>query len=231
MTADTIPRRPPPSAVTALAWRLGAAAQPGPWRVRLRQIGRMRRDPASPWMRFSATQRIATTACGFDWRARAGPLGVVHVRDTMHDGDSRLSVSLFGLVPLAGAAPSADLTRGELIRYLAELAWAPEAILGNRQLRWTVRDPRQLIVAAGDGDGAVEVELTLDGQGRICEAFVEDRPRAVRRGFAPTPWRGRFSDYRLQDGVWTPSSGAVGWIVDGREEVVWQGRIVDRAVA
>jgi hypothetical protein len=43
----------------------------------------------------------------------------------------------------------------------------------------------------------------------------------------PTPWRGRFSDYRRHFGRWLPFAGEVGWEIDGKEIVYWQGKIAD----
>lgn len=184
----------------------------------------MRNDGGSGWMSFTARQTIALTECAFKWRARTGPLGLVSVRDSFENGRGRLNVSALGFIPIARAAGSQDVTRGELMRYLAELAWAPAAILLNRQLRWRVIDDRRLIVSAEAGGARAEVELTLDGEGRIESAFAPDRPRAIEDGFVPAPWRGRFSDYRQVGTAWIPFAGEVGWVGDP-DEIVWQGRI------
>src|SRR5690606_17963246 len=120
-------------AVQALAARLGVQDTLRK-SVALRQTGRMRNDGGSGWMSFTARQTIALNDCAFRWRARTGPLGLVSVRDSFEDGCGRLNVSALGFIPIARAAGSPDVTRGELMRYLAELAWAPAAILLNRQL-------------------------------------------------------------------------------------------------
>jgi len=39
-----------------------------------------------------------------------------------------------GVIPVARAERSSALMRGELMRYLAELAWAPDAFLFNTTL-------------------------------------------------------------------------------------------------
>jgi len=67
--------------------------------------------------------------------------------------------------------------------------------------------------------------LSLDSQGRIAGAFAPDRPRAVKAPFLPTPWRGRFFDYRRHDDHWLPFAGEVAWVIAGEEEIYWQGRI------
>ena len=176
-------------------------------------------------MAFTATQTISTNSCEFDWRARAGPFGVISVRDAVTNGEGRLDVVALGFIPIARAEHSAALMRGELMRYLAELPWAPDAILFNTELRWREDGPDQLAVSAGAGETAAEVILNLDSEGRIVGAFAPDRPRSATTPFLPTPWRGRFSGYRHHDNMWLPFAGEVAWEIDGKEEVYWQGRI------
>lgn len=215
-----------PAAVYDLALRLGADAEMNRTTVNLTQTGRMRSGNSARWMSFSAKQTIATRECAFEWRARAGPLGMVSVCDALKDGEGRLDVLALGIVPIARAAHSSALVRGELMRYLAELPWAPDAILLNTELRWREVGPDELAVSAGVGETAAEVTLNLDSEGRIAGALAPDRPRSVTAPFLPTPWRGRFSDYRRHNGLWLPFAGEVGWEIDGVEETYWQGRIV-----
>ena len=77
-----------PSAVRELALRLGV--KPGELRssVTLTQTGRMKaKIDAQSWMAFTASQSISAQACEFDWRARAGPFGLVSGRDALKDGE------------------------------------------------------------------------------------------------------------------------------------------------
>jgi len=214
-----------PPAVYDLGRRLGANLELQRSLVRLTQVGRMRQGGAARWMPFSARQTIATRECAFEWRARAGPLGMVSVCDALKDGEGRLDVLALGIVPISRAERSSALVRGELMRYLAELAWAPDAILLNTELRWREDGPDDLAVSAGTGETMAEVVLSLDSQGRIAGAFAPDRPRSATAPFLPTPWRGRFSDFRRHDDTWLPFAGEVGWEIDGVEELYWQGRM------
>jgi hypothetical protein len=217
-------RRRLPSAVYDLALRLGANTHAGR-DVALRQTGRMRQDPVSGWMKFSARQTISSHVCAFKWRASAGPLGMISVRDVLLGGEGALDVRALGVIRIAHLAASPALTRGELMRYLAEVAWAPDAILFNSALRWRSDGPDRLIVGAGAGETAAEVSLTLDGDGRIARAFAADRPRGVKDKFTPTPWQGRFTDYRQHNGFWLPFSGEVSWTIGASMFAYWEGRI------
>ena len=215
-----------PIAVYDLAMRLGA--KPGDDRstVTLTQSGRMKRNlDVDAWMDFTATQTISTSACEFDWQAQAGPLGIVSARDALKNGEGQFDITALGFIPIGSAEHTSALMRGELMRYLAELAWVPHAILLNTTLSWRLDDPDTLAVSAGAGEAACEVLLSLDTDGRIAGAYAHDRPRSATAPFLPTPWRGRFSDYRQHNGLWLPFAGEVGWEIDGNEKVYWQGRI------
>jgi hypothetical protein len=214
-----------PPAAYDLALRLGADPHQIRPTVQIAQSGRLRQIGGARWVAFRARQTISTLRCRFDWRARAGPAGIIAARDALTEAGGRFDVRALGFIPIVRAEHSSALLRGELMRYLAELAWAPDAILRNSELCWREEEPDKLAVTAGSGETAAEVVLSLDGQGRIAGGFAPDRPRSAKAAFQPTPWRGRFSDYRYYNGMWLPFAGEVAWIIDGNEDVYWQGRL------
>lgn len=215
-----------PAAVVDLAMRLGVQPAADPPCVNLTQTGHIRRSLESDsWMAFKASQTIATHRCAFDWRARVGRFGLIAGRDALDDGDGRFDITALGVLPLARAKHTPALVRGELMRYLAEIAWAPHAILHNPALRWRVDGPDTLSVGAGVGATAAEVILGLDGDGRIATAFAPDRPRSATPPILPTPWHGRFSGYRLVDTIWLPMSAEVAWTLQATEIVYWRCRV------
>ena len=214
-----------PAAVYDLAIRLGVNPALNRSTVRLRQTGQMKDIGATKWMTFSATQSMASRTCDFDWRARFGPLGMIHVRDALQNGEGRLTVKALGLIPIVRTPSSAQLSRGELMRYLAELAWIPDAILLNTELRWRQDGPDMLAVSAGAGETAAEVVLTLDSDGRVAGAFAPDRARGVKPPYLLTPWRGRFSDYRHHQDLWLPFAGEVGWEIEGQLNIYFQCQV------
>ena len=215
-----------PAAVYDLALRLGVNPDNNRAGVKLTQTGRIKRKlDTESWMSFTATQTISTRECEFDWRARAGPLGMVSARDALKNGEGLFDIMALGFIPIARAEHSSALMRGELMRYLAELAWAPDAILFNTALRWREDGPDRLAVSTSSGEIGAEVLLSLDSDGRIAGGFAPDRPRSATAPYLPTPWRGRFSDYRCHYNRWLPFAGEVAWEIDGKEACYWQGRI------
>lgn len=218
--------RSQPQAVIELASRLGARLGAGPT-VHLSQTGRMRSSATAAWRDFTANQTISQHECAFEWNARSGPLGSFAIRDALVDGEGRLDVRVLGILPIAHLGPSSALTRGEVIRYLAELAWSPDAILTNRELRWIVDATGSLRVAAGSGATEAQVAVALNPEGRIAEVYSPDRGFLADGAFISMPWRGRFGDYRLHQGRWLPFAAEVAWGQGESAWTYWQGRIQD----
>ena len=114
------------------------AGKPGlPDKVEFTQAAEMKLRPDAAWTKVPAHQTIGIGAPAFAWDAWAGiaPLIGIRVIDAYVGGAGRLKVRLFGSIPLA-TATGPQVTYAELFRYLAELPWAPHAILGNPSLRW-----------------------------------------------------------------------------------------------
>ncbi len=111
------------------------------------------------------------------------------------------------------------------MRYLAELAWAPDALLHNHTLDWDVIDDRGLAVRYSEGAIQAAVDLLFDDKRRIGAIFAPDRPRYEDGRFVERPWHGRFFDYRQHEGRWLPFQAEVAWIIDNREVVVWRGKL------
>ena len=107
-------------------------------------------------MPFTATQTISTRTCPFDWLACAGPFELISARDALTAGQGRLDVTALGFISIARVEHSVALVRGELMHYLAEFAWAPDAILHNSELRFRKDGPDSLAVSAGPDQTASE---------------------------------------------------------------------------
>ena len=140
---------PPVPAIIQSFARRAVRETPVPNTVWLRQCGEMRANLRGSWQPFTAEQVISIHEPGFAWLAQmqAAPLASARVIDCYVDSRGLLEARLFGSLRLVRAAgPQAD--RGELMRYLAELAWAPHAMLHNPQLSWREIDATTVEVSA-----------------------------------------------------------------------------------
>lgn len=191
----------------------------------------MRSEATETFKRFTAAQAISLDRAEFSWRARTGPLGLISVEDSLHRGTPILRVTALGFLPLARPKADATMLKSERMRYLAELAWAPHALLRNTALDWSVVGDRALTVGLGSGRSRGEVELRLDEAGLIAETFAPDRPRIEDGRTVERPWHGRFDNYRSFAGVMVPTRAEVGWTVGDRLFSVWRGEILDWRLA
>jgi hypothetical protein len=217
-----------PAAITALARRVGVTNKESSGNVHLEQTGTMRNGPEAKFRKFRATQTISLSRPEFTWRAKTGPLGAIKITDVLAEGRGDIRVRVFGLVPLARIGGD-SVTKGEILRYLAELPWAPDALLANRSLRWRIVDNGVFAVSSGMNSAAGEVQLRVGMEGLITSMSAL-RPRAEGDNMVDRPWRGRFSDYRWHQGRLIPFQGEVGWVVNGREFTVWRGGITEWSI-
>jgi hypothetical protein len=97
-----------------------------PRRVRTTQQGRMRTKPAGRWLRFTATEDFQVRRVGFSWRARfpLGPLAWLTAVDEYADGDGRLQVRLYGMLPVVRAGGEAAARPGAALPVRAVLGAA-----------------------------------------------------------------------------------------------------------
>lgn len=185
----------------------------------------MRDGPDGRWTAFRAEESISLLRPAFRWTARTGPLGVVTVTDALRSGEPHLEVRALGAVTLAHPPASAALTKGELMRYLAELPWAPDAMLHNSALDWEVLAPNRLQVSAGCDAGRAAVDLHLADDGLVASVSAADRPRMEGARTVERPWWGRFCDYRFHAGRRLPFRAEAGWRLQDEEVAVWRGLV------
>ena len=155
--------------------------------------------PGARARRFTATEDLSTDRVSFVWRARFPMLGPISLRvSDSYQGENGLLEVRLGRLPLQRKR-GPELSRGEAFRYLAELAWAPQAILANPALEWAEVDDSTVEVATLVGADRIGVRLIFDEAGELVQT-VAQRPR-VEAENAITRWVGEYRDYRDFGGV------------------------------
>lgn len=221
---ESRPRTDLPPEIEAFARRGTSSPQPGA--VVLRQVGAMRLAPDKGWSALTAEHTVSTIVSSFVWHARVKMASLVTavVVDSYVASAGRLEARLFGSVRVAKAeGPETD--RAELMRYLGELAWAPEAILYNRDLHWRRFSDSEFEVSAEASGGLAAVRLRLDAKGDITQVEADDRPMGRGKESIPTPWRARVWDYAEVGGFRIPRMGEVSWLLPEGEFTYWRGEV------
>jgi hypothetical protein len=196
------------------------------------QRAEMQARPGGPWQLLDATQTVATGAPGFVWQAEQalGPLSRLQVIDAFANGSGCLSVQVLGLIP-AVRARGADIDRGEAMRYLAELPWCPDAILGNPSLVWRMLDEDWAEVSLA-GASVVAVRFRFDAAGDIAEMRARDRPATDPAGKPVRyDWQGYFRDYRRVGPRRVPVEAEVGYVYTDGYRAYFQCRIIGYSAA
>jgi hypothetical protein len=182
-----------------------AAGEPGPTRLRVR--GSICREPGGRWMDWEGHQTFDADGPGFRWvaRLRLGRLAWVDAEDRL-DGDGGYGgARLLGVIPV-GSARGPEVTRSQLVRNLAELAFAPLAASRASGIVWSADGDDAFTLGAPGVDAGAIVRVTVDGAGDVQSAWSPDRPRdRGRSGYLHEPYRLDFDAHvRLSSGVRIP---------------------------
>lgn len=182
------------------------------------------------WKPFTSEQRIVAGAPGrpgFVWDARIAfvPGIAMRVHDAYVAGAGHLRAALAGLVTVAEPDPTPELAAGELMRYLAEAAWVPTALLPSQGVRWEPVDERSARATFADGSTRVTLTFHFAGDSTIESVRAEARGRGVGGRTVPTPWEGRWTDFQAQGGLRVPMSGEVAWLTPEGRRVYWRGTV------
>src|SRR6202047_2028769 len=179
------------------------------------------------WKRFSSTQCVIAQRPGFDWEGRIEMLPglTARVHDSYIAGEGILHASLFGLVSLANLRGTPEIAQGELMRFLAEAAWYPTALLPSQGVQWKAIDDFSAEATLKDGETALTLLFRFDENGLIKSVRAEARGRTVAGAVIPTPWEGQWRNYEPRCGICVPTEGEVAWLLPEGPKPYYRGRI------
>ena len=98
------------------------------------------------WKPFTSQQRVVTHRPGFVWNARIMLFAgfPVRVHDAYVAGTGILTPSILGLFSMGDVSGTGEPARGELMRWFAECAWYPTALLPSQASNgWPWTPPRR----------------------------------------------------------------------------------------
>lgn len=184
-------------------------------------------ESVDQWKPFTSRQRVVTRRPGFVWDGRVVMLpGLpVHVHDAYVAGTGILHPAILGLFSLIDLRGEGELARGELMRFLAEAAWYPTALLPSQGVRWEAVDNHSARATLVDGPLSLTLLFRFDDQGLIESARADARGRTVGKTIVMTPWEGRWSDYQERDGMRVPITGEVAWLAPEGRKPYWRGSV------
>lgn len=194
--------------------------------VHLSQQGQFRQNEKNEnWQPFQATQIVTMHPPGFEWdaRIRMAPGIDIWVRDAYVVGAGSLRAAALGLVSVADMHDTPALARGELMRYLAEAAWYPTALLPSQGVRWECIDDTSARATLSDGATTVTLEFRFGTDGMISAVWAAARPRTATES---APWLCRLSGYAQCAGMRVPLEAEVAWELPNGPAPYFHGRMM-----
>lgn len=179
--------------------------------ARLRHGGFFRTSPAQGWWPIRGEQYFTTARPGFIWNARIrlGPLLWIDARDSLLHERGNMLVKALSAIPLANAG-GAEIDQGATLRWLAESAWFPYALVSDC-IQWAPIDDRSARATVCYEGPPASAIFEVDDEGKLVRLRAE-RYRDLGGGnSALTPWAGEYRDYQQFDGFRVPASVEVRW--------------------
>ncbi len=148
------------------------------------------------WKSFTSRQRVVTRRAGFLWDARVSMLPGLTVRvvDSYIAGKGLLRAAILGLLTVADVSGGSEIARGEFMRFFAEAAWYPTALLPSQGVRWEAVDDRSANATIVDGPLTVTLLFRFNDAGLIGSFRAEARSAGVGKESVMVPWEGGFSN-------------------------------------
>jgi hypothetical protein len=191
------------------------AGQPHVAAVTLGMSGTFNLSPTGEqWRPFSSRQRVTTCRPGFVWDANILMLPGVGVRvvDSYVAGQGLLHAAIGGLITMARFRGDGEIARGEFMRWFAEVAWYPTALLPSQGVQWEAVDGSSANATISDGELTLTLLFRFNESGPIESFRAEARGAMVGKQMVMAPWEGRWSNYQKHEGMLVPMTGEVAWM-------------------
>ena len=176
---------------------------------------------AEQWKPFTSWQRVVTRRPGFMWNARISMLRpglVVRVVDSYIAGKGLLHAAMLGLFTVAKVEGGGEIAHGEFMRFFAEAAWYPTALLPSQGVHWEAVGEHSANASMVDGPLTLTLLFRFNDAGLIDLVRAEARGGMVDNKVVMMPWECSMSGYAVRDGVTVPITGEAAWIrPDGRK--------------
>src|SRR5664280_2214213 len=210
---------PLPEPVQRYIRRSGAVGQPRVHDFLATWKGRIRSDPKSAWMAFTAEQLntldVPRRFFMMDATMKGLPVDVFHAFD---EGGATMRVRLLAVVPMVDAK-GAELTRAETVTIFNDLCFLAPGALVSPSIAWVPVDAHTVRARYRQGANTVGAELTINDAGELVDFGSDDRAAGSSDGrtFTPMRWTTPARDYTRvgpvrvatrAETLWHPTTGA-----------------------
>ena len=134
------------------------------------------------------------------------------VVDSYIRGQGQLLAKLLGLFTVAEVHGGGEIARGEFMRYFAEAAWYPTALLPSQGVRWEAAGDTSANATIVDGPLTLTLLFRFNEAGLIASVHADSRGAGVGKDMVMLPWDCGLSDYQWQHGMLFPMAGVAAWL-------------------
>ncbi len=168
------------------------------------------------WKPFTSWQRAVVHRPGFLWNGsvRIFPGVVARVHDSYIAGVGTLHAAMLGLLTVADVSGDGEAARGEMMRYFAEMAWYPTALLPSEGVRWEAVDDRSANATLVDGPITLTMLFRFDEAGLITTVHADARGASKGKDgkMVMLPWQCRVANYQWRGEMMVPTRGEAAWM-------------------
>jgi hypothetical protein len=189
----------------------GVVGKPIVQTVRLKQVGKIRKDTKQPWMNFDAKQYYSVNPPSFVWIAymRIFGLPIVRVRDCYMEGKGSMLIKALSLFTV-GNSTGKEMDQGAMMRYLNEMVWFPSAYLG-KNISFEPIDSNSVRITLNDMGKSITATMYFDDEGKLTN-FTAPRYRDMGNGkFELENWSTPIREYVEFGGLKLPLKGLGVW--------------------
>ena len=114
------------------------------------------------------------------------------------------------------------------MRFFAEAAWYPTALLPSQGVQWTAVDDRSAQATMRDGPLTLTLTFAFTDEGLMESVRAQARGRTENGQIVMRPWEGRWFDFQEQSGMRVPMRSEVAWLLPpelGGRKPYWRGAI------
>lgn len=189
----------------------GIVGRPIVQTVRLKQVGKIRKDATQPWMSFEAKQYYSVSPPSFVWIAYMKIFGLplMRVRDYYMEGRGSILVKALSLFTVADSGGE-KMDQGAMMRHLNEMMWFPSAFLG-KNVSFEPIDAGSARVTLRNMGKSVTATMYFDDEGKLTN-FMAPRYRDMGNNrFELENWSTPIREYGEFEGLRLPMKGAGVW--------------------
>lgn len=174
------------------------------------QKGSMRTKPAGKWMPFEAIQYFSIDPPAFLWSAKikAAPLFTIAGRDKLQTGEGNMLIKPLYIFTAADSRGK-EINQGTLLRYMAEMAWFPQAA-ASKYLQWEYIDDQHAKVTMDYGGTTASGIYTFNDHGTVA-GFEAIRYRDLAGSYRKEKWSVTTTGYKNFNGMTIGHKNEVTW--------------------